>query len=455
MAKLHFTITLVLLSLALLFGARETVRPTKDSTRNGRTVEVAMFEGGYGIDWHAKIARQYMDAHKDDGILINLWGDQRVDEIIKPRIMRGNPPDIIHQLQMPVWRMIAAGKLRPFDEVLDMPAYGSDRKWRDLFIPGTLATYTSEGHVYGIPSAFGVNGIWYDAKLFREHGWTPPKTWSELDALCRAIRAAGIEPIAFQGKYPTYAWGVYITLVQRLGGVAALNRINALEDGAFLQPEAIRAAELLQNLATAYFQKGAMAMTHTESQLQFVNRKAALIFCGVWLENEQKTTTPPDFEMRCFNVPAVEGGKGNPLAYNAEGGEWFLATADGTHTTEGMDFVRYLVSPTNAPDLGRTISVISPLKGATPRDALSPALQSVLDIMDRAPGIYSVRLPYLLLRWNTEDCTPAIGDLLGGRITPQQYCEKLERGIQIDKHNPDVIVPPFDPVDPKTFGEPG
>ena len=36
-----------------------------------------------------------------------------------------------------------------------------------------------------------------------------------------------------------------------------------LKPGVFLDPRFIRAAELLQQMATRYFQPGAMAMTHT------------------------------------------------------------------------------------------------------------------------------------------------------------------------------------------------
>src|SRR5690349_4249964 len=47
------------------------------------TIEVAVFEGGYGIQWHKAVAREYERSHP--GISVNLWGDPRVDEKIKPR----------------------------------------------------------------------------------------------------------------------------------------------------------------------------------------------------------------------------------------------------------------------------------------------------------------------------------------------------------------------------------
>ena len=33
-----------------------------------------------------------------------------------------------------------------------------------------------------MPSNLSIWVAWYDRKLFRQHGWSPPGTWSELDA---------------------------------------------------------------------------------------------------------------------------------------------------------------------------------------------------------------------------------------------------------------------------------
>ncbi|MCL4691844.1 MAG: extracellular solute-binding protein [Candidatus Hydrogenedentes bacterium] len=436
-------------------GALRAARPDSGTTRR---LEAAIFEGGYGINWHQKIAAQYTRAHEDDGIVVDLWGEPRLAEKVKPRILRGDPPGIVLESRLPFWLMISTGKLLPFDDELAKPAYGSDRPWRELFIPGTLDAYTSDGSVYAIPTSFGAWGCWYDARQFREHGWSVPKTWPEFEALCDQIQAEGIAPLAFQGKYPYYSWFTYVSLLQRCGGLSLINRVNGLEPGVFSEPDALRAARLLQEMAAKYFQKGAMAMTHTESQLQFVNNKAAMIFCGVWLENEQKDTIPPGFELRCFNVPAVEGGKGNPQMFNGLGMEFIFMPAEGQHSDIAADFTRYLVSPLNAPDMGESIGVISPIRGGTPRSAVSPALQSVLDMMDEAsingaPGIFSCRLDTLLLEWHQQVMVPALGALLEGSITPEEFGKRMDDGITRVHANPDIIIPNFTQYDPAAFGE--
>jgi hypothetical protein len=103
--------------------------------------------------------------------------------------------------------------------------------------------------------------------------------------------------------------------------------------------------------------------------------------------------------------------------------------------------------------MGAIIGIISPLRGATPRESLPPPLQSAWDMMFTADGIFSVRLHMLLLQWRHQVMEPAITDLLRGAVTPEEFCEQLERGVREAVKNPDLIVPDFRPYDPAQFGE--
>jgi len=441
---------------AILFVAGcDAVRRVPGAGNTETIVEVAVFKGGYGIDWHTKVADQFNRDHADEGYRIELWGDPRTADIIKPRLLRGDPPDLILDERLPLWLLIGADKLLPFNDALMRPAPGSDEPWGDQFAPGMLDMFRSGEEVYAIPAAYGAWTCWYDAKLFRDHGWEPPTTWNEFAALCEDVKSAGIAPIALQGKYASfYAWHTYVALIQRVGGVEAINRINALEADAFSHPDAVRAAKLYQDLILNCGQRGAMAMTHTESQLQFMNNQAAMIFCGIWLENEMKDSTPPGFEMRCFSIPPVEGGKGNPAMLPGQGMEYLFVPVDGRHKEIAFEFASYLVSPKYAADMGRSIGVISPLKDATPRDALTPALGSVLDVINESAGIFNVRVRDLLPEWRAQVMHVAISDLCRGEITPEEFGRLLDEGVALAVADPDVMKPPFVALDPALYGEP-
>ena len=46
-----------------------------------------------------------------------------------------------------------------------------------------------------------------------------------------------------------------------------------------------------------YIMEGTPGLTHTESQAEWLQKKAAFIPCGTWLENEMRSITPGGFDM--------------------------------------------------------------------------------------------------------------------------------------------------------------
>jgi len=302
--------------LGLLLGAAGCTFQ-RERPGSGIALEVAVFEGGFGIEWHKSVARQYERLHPD--VRVHLWGDPRVDEKIKPRILRRNPPDLA-SCNLPVWKLIVDDKLYALDAALNSPAYGQPVSWRQTLVGGVLNDFTYNGKTYSLPTNLGAWVCWYDRRQFRKYGWNVPRTWREFTELCEKVKAAGVAPLAFQGKYPYYAWSTLLSLYQRLVPFERWYAMQDLKPGAFVDPAFIRAAALTQEMATKYFEPGALAMTHTESQMEWVNGRAAMVFCGLWLKNEMKNALPNQFEMACFPVPMVEGGAGDPRAVYGGGG---------------------------------------------------------------------------------------------------------------------------------------
>ena len=410
------------------------------------TLEVAVFEGGYGISWHKEVARAYERQHPD--IRINLWGDPRVDEKIKPRILRHDPPDLA-SCTLPAWKLIVADKVYPLDEALDSPAYGQNRSWRESLTPGVLADFQYQGHAYAMPSNLSAWVCWYDKRQFRAHEWQPPKTWDEFMQLCAKIKAAGIAPLAFQGKYAGgYAWPTLLSLHQRLVPFEEWYQAQDLQPGAFQTPEFIHAARLTQEMSTQYFQPGAMAMTHTESQLEWVNGRAAMIFCGLWLKNEMKKAIPAGFEMACFAIPPVAGGKGDNNAVYGGGAENFFVFSEAKHPKAALDFLKFMLSKESARSYIQQLDTLSPVRDSVKGVPVSPALQSAVEVLDRSDRLYSDRLSGLYLTFGKSVMPDAISDLLSGKITPEAFGARLEAAMQEVRSNPDIYKPPTRGVPP-------
>ena len=127
--------------------------------------------------------------------------------------------------------------------------------------------------------------------------------------------------------------------------------------------------------------------------------------------------------------------------------------SDARYPELAFEFARFMVSPDAAAEMGESIGVISPLAGATPRESLTPALQSVLDIIEASDGIFNVRVYMLFPAWRTQVMGVAIADLLRGEITPEEFGRRLDAGIAAALEDPDVIVPGHVPYDAVSLGE--
>ena len=404
------------------------------------TLEAAVFEGGYGIAWHKAVAREYERIHPN--IRVNLWGDPRVDEKLKPRVLRRDPPDLAN-CSLPVWKLITAGKLYPLDATLDSPAYGQPETWRNSLVPGVLKDYTYRGRVYAVPSNLNAWVVWYDRRMFRAHGWSPPATWDEFTQLCAKVKAADIAPLAFQGKYPIYAWSTLLSLYHQLAPKKSWDDMQSMHPGAYLDPRFVQASRLVQELAVSYFEPGALAMTHTEAQLEWVNGRAAMVFCGLWLKNEMKSAIPPGFEMSCFAIPVVGGGAGDARGIYGGGAEDFFVFSEAKHPREAADFLKFLTSKTNAMAYVKQLDTLSPVAHSAEGIPIGPELASAVRVLNRSDALFADRITSLFPGFDRTAVTDGLGGLLAGKITPQQFAQKLNDGIEAVRRDPDIFKPPL------------
>jgi len=395
-------------------------------------LEVAAFEGGYGIGFYQEVGKQFEVLHPE--IAVNVWGNPRIGEQLRPRFIAGNPPDVCFPIgpsPVDVWVLLEEDKLYSLDEALESSAIGQEAKWKDTFIPSLLESGKAKGHYYLLPGNMDVYSWWYDAKLFRDNGWRVPKTYQELLRLCEKIKGRGIAPITFQGKYPVYMTGGFlIPFAVRIGGLQALVDAENLLPGVWESEPFLKAAQLTREmLDKGYFQKGAMGMTHTESQVEFFNRKAAMIPCGTWLEAEMTGNIPEDFELRMMSIPVVKEGV-DPTIVGAVVNYW-VVPLESKHPELGAEYLKLLFSLDNAKKWVKEKKSLLPIIGSD-TEGLSSALQSAVKIKNQATTIFIE--PFL--GWTP--WYPSLGKvvdngmaaLLNKEITPEEYVEQIEAEAQ-------------------------
>lgn len=405
------------LAAALLSGGC-----TKPSTAP-TTTEVMVFEGGYGKDFYEKAAEEFKAKTGKD---VKIIGDPRIDLQITPRMQKGDPPDLTYPgWRVKSWQAVEEGEVEDLTSALDGPGYGGQGKWRDAFDPAFLKLGQKDGKQMLMPYFFSVWGWWYDPELFAKNGWEPPKTYNDLLALCAKIKAAGIAPITYQGKYPDYMTsGMLLPWILSIGGTDAMLKCQNLEPGAWKDPAVVKAATMIKELQDMeYFQKGATALSHTEAQGEFVNGRAAMIPCGTWLYSEMEKEMPTGRKMRMFLPPVVGDGKGDTTALMVKIEPWWVPSK-GKNKATAIEFFKYLTSPEKARQFVTEKGTFMAVKGSLP-DTLPEHLQDAAGFYKSSKLLYSSQ-------WREwyPDFYEIVGnimtELLNGKVTPEQFADKVE-----------------------------
>jgi raffinose/stachyose/melibiose transport system substrate-binding protein len=288
-----------------------------------------------------KLANEYTAAHLNVTIEITVMENEAFKTKLATLMQSGDPPDIFQS-----WggggmnAYVNAGLLQDITSALD----ANGGAWRDTFSPGALGVYSYKGKNYGVPWDMGMVGFWYNKALFTQAGIAkPPATWSELLDDVKALKAAGITPIAVGAgdKWPAAFWWEY--LATRIGGQKAFDAA-AGRTGAFSDPSFVQAGEkILELVALDAFQSGFLGATWGDEATAIGNGKAAMDLMGQWAPGAFNDNSPDKKgigdNLGWFPFPAVEGGAG--AATDALGGGNGFAIGKNA-PPEAIDFAKYL-----------------------------------------------------------------------------------------------------------------
>jgi len=424
--------------LALLMGAlliwgcgRKTPEPEVpgpggENVSKGAPVEleVAVFEGGYGLDFFRARAEEFA---QKKGLTLHFWGNPRVWEQLRPRFVQGDVPDLSWPgWDMDTWSLVYEGQVQAMDEYLETPAWDQDKPWKETFMPSLLERGKYQGHYYILPFNYNAFGWWYNVKMFQTHGWKPPRTWEELLTLGEKIKAAGIAPLTFQGKYPDYMLrGFFLPWAISVGGLEAYAAAQNLEPGAWAAEPFLKAAEMIAELVRRdFFLKGSIGLDHTASQMEFIEGRAAMIPCGTWLYSEMKKQMPKGFVMDFILPPVVSGGKGDPTLVHAAPETW-IVPAKAKHPELGAELYKYMTSLENAKKFVAEKHTLMSIIGSDAGE-LPPNLKSPARIMREAKGIWHADHSEWYRAMNKE-LESALAALLTGEVTPAECVARMEK----------------------------
>jgi raffinose/stachyose/melibiose transport system substrate-binding protein len=370
-----------------------------------------------------KFADDYMAAHPNVDIQITVLENEAFKTKLTTVMQSGEPPDIFQSWGGGVMNDYAnAGLLQDITPALD----ADGGAWRNTFATGALGVYSYQGKNYGVPWDMGMIGFWYNKDLFAQAGIAnPPTTWTEFLDDVKALKAAGITPIALgEGdKWPGMHMWAY--LVTRLGGKAnfeaAYNRTGSFTDAPFVE-----AGNKLQELiALEPFQDGFLGATYGDEATAMGNGKAAMELMGQWAPAVEKDNSADKNgigdKLGFFPFPMVEGGKGDP-ADAVGGGNGFAIGKNAP--PEAVDFVKFMTSAENQAALAKIGVAIPVVKGGEVglSDPLMITVQKTFAQAQYFQLYYDQALP-AAMGSVVNDSTQGI---FAGTLTPEQAAQAIE-----------------------------
>ena len=279
------------------------------------TIQVAAIETAYGSDIWVKVADAFT---AQTGIEVDLITDKNLEDVIGAAMQGGEFPDVIHLATgRPAGlteQFIKDNNMAEITDVLSMTVPGEDKLVKDKIAGGftdtSLTNPYNDGKTYMAPMFYSPCGLFYNAGLFEEKGWTVPKTWDEMWALGETAKAEGI----YLFTYPTagYFDAFLYALMYSVGGTEFFEAATHYEEGIWQTEEAKTCFDIIGKLAS-YTNPITPAQANnqdfTQNQQLVLDNKALFMPNGTWIVGEMAEAPRAEgFKWGMTALPAVEEG---------------------------------------------------------------------------------------------------------------------------------------------------
>ncbi|TPW30295.1 ABC transporter substrate-binding protein [Pararhizobium mangrovi] len=224
------------------------------------------------------IVEPFDKANPKYNLSIDYRGNE-IDKQLRVALLAGNGPDVVYTAGPSyVAPMADAGQLLPLDD------YASKYGWNDRILKVFLEMGRYNGKLYALPKTYETVGLFYNKTLFDKHGWTPPKSLDELEALAAKMKDAGITPFAAGNADWRGANEWFVTLA--LNAVAGPENLNkALRgDMPWTAEPFVKSIDRLKSWwEDGYFGKNYFSLTSSEQAADMMaSGRAGMMPTGTW-----------------------------------------------------------------------------------------------------------------------------------------------------------------------------
>ncbi|MEN0140044.1 MAG: sugar ABC transporter substrate-binding protein [Rhodococcus sp. (in: high G+C Gram-positive bacteria)] len=263
------------------------------------------------INWWARVgdgqkelAKEFNATHKNIQVKITQLPDDQFVNKVGTGVRSGNGPDVIDFDVANAPLFAATGVLADISSKVDSLSY------KDELNPGMMKLAKYNGKTYSVPFTAGPSFVLYNKTLFEKAGLdpnTPPKTWAEMEADAKKVRALGSDTYGFD--IPGACGGGLSFTVQPYiwaSGGQTLTAANAKQKTTYAtSPEVARTFQLYQDMWKAGVVSPRAQTTDCATWGQeWEAGKVGMITSGAWMVAPTEKTGA---KVGYFAIPSSDG----------------------------------------------------------------------------------------------------------------------------------------------------
>jgi multiple sugar transport system substrate-binding protein len=216
---------------------------------------------------------QFMKQNPSINVKVNTVSHNTFQEQINS-YLQGQPDDVFtwfagYRMQFFAQRKLAT----PIDDV-----------WKTLtpqFSPALKAASTGlDGHQYFVPIYNYPWAVHYQKSLFKENGYTIPKTWDQFIALAKKMKADGV-PVGFSDKDGWPAMGTFDYINMRTNGYQF--HVDLMAGKKSWDSPQVKATFNHWRELMELYQPGALGRTWQETGTDLQNKKTGMLLLGTFV----------------------------------------------------------------------------------------------------------------------------------------------------------------------------
>lgn len=319
-----------------------------------------------------KLEEAYMEAHPEI-TFENIFYNQGTDYFpqLSTALASGEQPDIIMGNPAMYPDLIKNGYAMDLSDNKVIKNMGLDQY--------DLNDVSAEGKVYAVPIDFKTSGIFYNKKIFEEHGIEIPKTRTQLKSVIQKLHDEGIDPfIDVYGEGSTGDLETRSTIWPRAIAAGDLDIFEKWMSGEAKVADYPYVEEALSvwDDRMMYPRTDAMANNQDKALELFIAGEGAMIFTGNWNIGEiEARGKDRGFEFDFFVPPIDDTENSGKMGVLVD--QCFMVNPNADALDESLGFLEYWVT-----DGALTWSegTLMPLITGVSSDKLLPVVRTIAEV---------------------------------------------------------------------------